>query len=298
MARAHVTDSLFRRTASWILPHQIFLQVVRHRDRLWQIRNSGLGLGAIRKLIANNRVLRSIHEGRRCFILCNGPTVGTQNLLPLANEIVISVSNGYHHPDFLKFQPRYHCVANITRTRLTEDDIVTWFREMDSRLGDAELFLSYTEAAIVKKHGLFAGRKVHYLFLLEPFEQLSNRAIPDLSEAIPAIQSAPIMALMVALYLGCKDMYLLGVEHDHFKTGVYKYFYEPTVLKGKDISVSADGRNLTQYFELFHTLGQLWRQYRIVGEIANANGARIWNATAGGELDEFPRVKLTDIVDG
>jgi hypothetical protein len=293
-----VTQSLFRQAASWILPHQLFMRYVRNRDRQWQIRTFAPDIGAIRKLVAPNAVFQSIHQGQRCFILCNGPSVREQNLVPLEHEIVISVSNGYHHPDFGTFKPRYHCVPQITYGRVTEDDVVLWFAEMDSKLGDAELFLNYTEEPLVKKHGLFAGRKVHYLFLFEQFDQIPRHTVPDIASSIPAPQSVALMAIMVALYMGFSDLYLLGVDHDHFKTRRYEYFYEPTVLKGKDFSVRADGTVTCLNFDLFQQLLQLWRQYRIIGQIAAANGAHIWNATAGGELDEFPRVKLADIVGG
>jgi hypothetical protein len=96
--------------------------------------------------------------------------------------------------------------------------------------------------------------------------------------------------------MGFKDIFLLGTEHDHFKTGTYTYFYEPTVLKGKDLSTNPDGSLAQSNFDMFNELVRLWSQYRVLREIAAANGVRIWNATAGGELDEFPRVRLEDVV--
>jgi hypothetical protein len=98
------------------------------------------------------------------------------------------------------------------------------------------------------------------------------------------------------MYLGCEDIYLLGTDHDHFKTRTYRYFYEPTVLAGKDLSVDRDGKVLTNLYDDFHELAFLWRQYRALGRIAQANRVRIWNATAGGELDEFPRVRFEDVL--
>jgi hypothetical protein len=287
--------AMLRRAAGWILPYELFVRLARwrkqRREKRW-----GPRTGNIRRLVAPNASLRAIHGGERCFILCNGPTVRRQNLLPLAGEIVISVSNGYHHPDFQKFRPRYHCVPQITYGRVTEDDVVRWFTEMHDNLGDAELFLSITEEPLVRNHGLFKGRKIHYIYLHGALEQRVRNTIPDIAGPMPHVQSVAIMAVMCALYMGFEDIFLLGTEHDHFKTGTYRYFYEPTVLKGKDISTNPDGSLVQHNFDMFQELVRLWSQYRALREIATANGVRIWNATAGGELDEFPRIRLEDVV--
>ena len=249
-------------------------------------------------LLAENAALRNLHHGRRCFVLCNGPSVLKQDLAALEGELVISVSSGYHHPRYSLFRPWYHCVPQITYGMFTEEDAVEWFREMHERIGVAELFLNCTEEPLVRRHGLFPGRKVRYLWLSEDMDQLQTRAIPDLTTAVPRVQSVSVMCLMIAMYMGFRRIYLLGVDHDQFKTGEYKYFYVPTVLHGKDSEVHPDGRVRTSRYDEFQALARLWRQYRRLREIGAANGIEIFNATAGGELDEFPRVQFDSLFDG
>ena len=292
LARTAVKAQLLGGIAQWVVPYRFY----RYFHRIHRARAEAAQLAPWLALTAANASLRGIHQGRRCFVLCNGPGVKQQNLLPLAGEKVISVSNGYLHPDFGRFRPRYHCVPQITYGRLTEDDVVRWFGEMHERLGDAELFLSTTEQPLVESRRLFPGRKVRYLCLHGSLDERPHSQIPDISQAIPRVQSVPIMCLMLAMYLGFERIYLLGTEHDHFKTGEYKYFYEPTVLKGKDVSTNQDGQVVSSRYQEFHELAALWRQYRALREIAHANSIEIWNATAGGELDEFPRVRLEDVV--
>ena len=43
------------------------------------------------------------------------------------------------------------------------------------------------------------------------------------------------MALLISMYMGLKTIYLTGTDHDDFRSGEYKYFYVPTVLRGKDL---------------------------------------------------------------
>jgi hypothetical protein len=244
---------------------------------------------------ASNEQFRDAHKGERCFILCNGPSVKKQDLAPLEGELVISVSSGYHHPLYAKIAPRYHVVPQLTYGRVTREDAIAWFKEMHAALGDAILFLSHNERELVESEGLFAGRKVHYVVLWDRFEDRPPGALPDLAGDMPGVQSVPILCLLIALYMGCSPIYLLGTDHDHFRTGQYQYFFQPTVLDGKDLSADAQGRLRGGWAGELAGLAALWQQYERVDGIAHAHGSRILNATAGGELDVFPRAELTSL---
>lgn len=290
---------LLRGLGAWLIPHRLYLMLRRRFApmiaEITEPMSGGAAEVQLPQLLAENSELMDVHLGERCFILCNGPSVAKQDLSVLEGQTVISVSSGYHHPLYRRFQPRYHCLPQITYGKFTENDAVDWFREMHEGLGDAELFLSCTEEPLVRRHGLFPRRTVRYVWLGEDMDRLDLAAIPDLSLAIPRVQSVSILALMIAMYMGFRKIYLLGVDHDQFKTGEYKYFYSPTVLSGKDSEVAADGKVRTTRHDEFQALARLWRQYRHLRQMADANEIEIFNATAGGELDEFPRVNLPDL---
>lgn len=290
---------LLRGLGAWLIPHRLFL-ILRRRFApviagVTEPMSGGAADVQLTRLLAENGALIDMHLGKQCFILCNGPSVAKQDLRVLEGETVISVSSGYHHPLFKRFRPKYHCLPQITYGTFTENDAVDWFREMHGGLGEAELFLSCTEEPLVRRHGLFPGRTVRYVWLNEDMDHLDRAAIPNLSLAIPRVQSVSILSLMIAMFMGFRKIYLLGVDHDQFKTGEYKYFYSPTALSGKDSEVAADGKVRTSRHDEFQALARLWRQYRHLRRVAEANGIEIFNATAGGELDEFPRVNLPDL---
>lgn len=240
--------------------------------------------------IAANAGLRGRHAGARCFILGNGPSVKKLDLSRLAGETVISVSNGYLHKDYSVFAPRYHCVPQVTYGRVKDDDVVAWFQEMHEGLGGAELFLSSNEFELVKRRSLFPGRKVRYLYFRESFDELAGTDVIDISRPVPGVESVPVMALMIALFMGFKEIVLLGVDHDQFVTARYTYAFDLKVLAGKDSTLTADGSPATSRHDEFHSLARLWRQYRKLALIAASSGATIYNSTPGGELDEYERV--------
>lgn len=274
--------------AHWLLPCALN-EVARrydYRSVMTYVQN--------RSIFGANSTFRDRHLGKRCFVLCNGPSINLQDLMPLRNEIVFSVSNGYHHKDYHVIRPRYHCVPQITYGLMTKDDVIAWFKEMDEKLGDAELFLSYTEMELIQKCHLFSKRNVNYVCMGRGFSPNESRII-DISHVVPKAISVPIMCLMNAMYMGFKTIYLLGTEHDSFAKREYKYFYEPTVLKGKDIAVSASGKLTNPMYDELRANMTLWSQYRMLKRIATANGISIYNATEGGLLDEFERVALAKL---
>lgn len=247
-------------------------------------------------LSARNSDLRDRHKGQRCFILCNGPSVKRQDIAWLKDEHVLSVSNGYHHPDYATIQPEYHFIPQLTYGSLTPDTAAIWFREMDGKLGRARVFLNYTEERLVREADLFAGRDVRYMTFSGSFTDYAPLALPDIAGRIPSVQSVAIMCLMAAMHMGFEKIYLLGTDHDHFLTGEYKYFFDPTVLRGLDPSTNSEGNLVGALFDEFSALSMLWQQYRAIRRIAEHHGIAIFNATAGGALDEFPRVEFETLI--
>lgn len=271
------------RYAGWLLPHGV--HVARYR-----LRAAPQAVDLVpREVLAANAALKNRHLGQRCFIVANGPSAKHIDLSSLRGEAVFSVSNGYLHAGYAEMAPLYHCVPQITYGVMTEDDVLNWFKEMHQGIGNAELFLNETEAALVKQHGLFPGRKLHYLSLQRSFDELDELRIIDIAQPIPRVESVPIMALMLAMYLGFREIIIIGVDHDSWRTGHYNYAFQPQAVANKDLSVTSQGQILTPNYDTFQSLARLWRQYRRLANIASANGIKVMNAGFDGELDEFPR---------
>jgi hypothetical protein len=248
-------------------------------------------------LCATNIAYKNIHQGQRCFIVCSGPSVKKQNLLPLKNEITFFVSTGFLHPDYSAIQPDYHCTPGIMPTpKLPREKFVEWFKLMDSNIGNTQLFLSAADANFIKQNDLFSARRVSYLNMGLNCNS-DRKKIYDITKKIPGIQSVPIMAIMIAMYMGCREIYLLGVELDEIWREEYKHFYDNEIMRN-DIAVNEDGKSITPLIEMFKINYNLWQQFDNLRRIAEANNVEILNATQGGALDIYKRVKYEDLFNG
>jgi hypothetical protein len=279
----------------WLLPPAVLAMILRLHNS-GTLRHSQAPLSpATQGILGKNRVYKDRHKGERCFIICNGPSVNKQNLLPLKDEIVFSVSNGYHHKHYPIIKPRYHCTPQITYTELfTKEVTIEWFKEMDSKILNAEIFLSISEEPVVRENKLFVEKIVNYVSFSGEFDE-TQPDIFDITRELPPVQSVPIMCLMIAMYMGFTRIYLLGVEHDEIRTGKYAYFYEPTVLKDRAGDVDSDGNSTAPFSTLVQAYYNLFKSYRIINNIARENGIQIFNATFGGVLDVFERVELASL---
>lgn len=247
-----------------------------------------------RELLAKNRILHNRHAGERCFILATGPSIKKQNLKLLQGEVCLAVSNFFVHPDYRLIKPRYYCVAPYHQP-ITEEAWQAWLTEMETGTGDAAMFFSLSDRQRNHRDGKFMDRQVYYLKFGNTWESLLMHGV-DLTQPLPGPQSVTIMALLVALYMGFRTIYLLGCDHDwilHLNKSSHFYDENHHALNRHGYNEWL-GVDLESYF---HDYIQLWQQYKIIRQIADKQCIHILNATDGGLLDVFPRVGFQQVFD-
>lgn len=249
-----------------------------------------------RKVLTSNTKFCNKHAGERCFIVGNGPSLLKQNLDFLQHEVVFSVSSGYRNDFYSRVCPQYHVTPHVTFVAggNSQDDIVAWFREMERHVCAKEIFFSVKQFNLIRSNSLFNKHSINYIG--SSTNNFRYESDFDLTKCIPQVQSVPVLTIVIAIYMGFKDIYLIGVDHDWFIKREYKYAFGKNFLAGKELGVEIDGSmpGLLLADEL-PKANALFDQYRRVKEYGFEKGVSIYNATAGGLLDEFPRVSIEEI---
>jgi len=283
---------LARRIAFWTLPPGIQAIIRPHLNiNLYSSLESEFTLEE-RSLLQKNRELAKHHAGERCFILGCGPSIKQQNLKLLKNETCIAVSNFFVHPDYATIEPQYYCIAPY-HAPITEAAWQKWMKELNEATGDVKMFFSLTDRHRKPRNGFFAGKQIYYLKFGASWDELAARGV-DITHPVPAPQSVTIMALHIAIYMGFQQIYLLGCDHDWiFHLNVSKHFYDEN-----QHALNRDGYNEWFGEDLesnFLDYIKLWQQYKAIRRIGTRQAVRIYNATAGGLLDLFPRVSYETV---
>ncbi len=244
-----------------------------------------------RNFLKNNVQFRNQYKGRRAFILATGPSIKSQDLSKLKDELCISVSNFFVHPDFKKIKPEYHIFA-ASHDPITDEQYTAVFRDAEKYFPDGQkVLVSITDKYLIDQSGVFKNQKVYYYSVggTRP-NKISNI---DFTKRLPIIQTVTHIAIYLSFYLGCRDVYLLGCEHDtilHF--GESRHFYD----EKKNVMVNL-GYNGWDSFEItLKAYLNLWQTYREIREHAAKRDIKIYNCTPKSLLDIFPMEILENVI--
>lgn len=246
----------------------------------------------IRALLERNRKFRNKHAGQRCFVLATGPSIRSQDLTPLKNELCIAVSEFYKHEHYSLIKPAYYAFAP-NHPPFTDEDALRELHEMRRYASSETFFFGIADKAIVERSGLVTdSNRVHYL----DFGRESSTKQIDLTTRLPPPYGAGIIATWIAIYLGFSEIYLVGCDHDHLwkwdgitsftRENYYQHFYDGAPTTGHQ-PMDVDR-------ELKSTLTTR-QAYRSCGEIALRQGTRIYSANPRNYLNVVPTVPLSTL---
>jgi len=212
----------------WILPPSIYKSLIKYKQLTKSFFTSSSAD------FQKNIELKDIHTDKRCFIIGLGASINKQDLTLLKDEIVIGVSSLFNHKDLKLIQPNYYVLSPVFEYHLKytkKENFITWLRAMDETLDDSVImFMHIGDKKYIEEYNIFLNKKIYW----DQYIAWDGGDINDISlDSIPNISSVSESALSIALYLGFKDIYMLGFDHSWYE-GVYHYF---------------DDKKVHQYFE-------------------------------------------------
>ena len=241
----------------------------------------------VRRILKENARFQSAHAGRRAFVIGNGPSLRELNLTLLREEVTFTCNAFFLHPILSEWQPSYHC--------LMEDNLFDgtvergfWFEEMRHKMLQTTFFVPAKWRSYILERNLLAENRTHFVWFSGHL--CVRLKSVDITKPVPGGQSTVILAICLALYMGCSPIYLIGMDHDwlatrkmdtHFYALDAPYFHGSRL--GTDLStVPYDTDALSVH--------RLWAGYRNLKRFSEARGMAILNATNRSFLDVFDRV--------
>lgn len=250
-----------------------------------------------------NHELENIHKGKRCFVIGNAPSLNTQDLSVLKDEIVLTVNQISRNKQFKSLNTNYHFWADPG-----------FFKE-NSKEGDKELL------EVMMSVNTDGNRPVCF-FPLEAKEFVSNKKLDqvlnvryfvpghilsdqykkiDFSGMIPGMNTVVQYAIMLGIYMGCTEIYLLGCDctgilsYIETKTdsGNFEYAYDISQAEAERMKAMLGGVSCEQ---TFYGWGKIFEGYRLLGGYCKKRGIQLINLTNGGILDCLPRKKFENVV--
>lgn len=221
--------------------------------------------------------LRDRHRGERCFILGNGPSLGTMDLAPLRDEFTFGLNRAYLLFDRLGFPTSWLVTVNDLVVEQCADDL------------DALTIPTFTTWRN-RRHVTFDE---HYVFLRTAEERrgLSFSKRPD--RWIFQGSTVTFVAMQLAFWFGFEHVVLIGVDHSFTTTGT---------PHTEVVSETGDPDHFDPHY---FGPGFRWQlpdldtselSYELARNVFAAEGREIVDATIGGKLDVFRKVDYESLV--
>ncbi len=254
-----------------------------------------------------NKKLKNSQTNKRCFILGNGPSLKNQDILKLKNEETFVVNNFWNYPKYIEFNPKYYVFLD-TNTFVKTNNKSNYSKEEFIRNASlvsklpTNFFFHIDAKNMVDVNGLFPSNKLNYLVLNGFFKEGLNFNI-DISRVIPNTKNVIVASIIIAVYMGFEEVYLLGCEHSFLATpheyDVSDHFYksENYDLNNPEAVKYYTPDPTVSYETLMHDTKILFKNYRLLKtKLAYEKpNVRIYNATPNSFLDMFPYIKFEDI---
>lgn len=259
------------------------------------LREAYLQSGAYTRIAA----LKNIHAGRRAFILGNGPSINSQNLTLLKNEVTFATNWFVNHPRYAGIDPKYYCVSSHEMfggwRNPTPQANRDWLASMTSKAGNSTKILSYRFRDYIESQCVFPSSKCQYLLFDKPKYQVDIREDINLDLSQPmddGYTGVLTFCLPLAIHMGIKEIYLVGCDCDYaIQPGSTEkaYFYDYSQHKTSTTKIDSLER-------VWADDGPVFKAYEVARDRCALEGVSIVNCTAGGRLEVFPRAKYEDVV--
>ncbi len=236
------------------------------------------------QILEKNRSLHHRHAGQRCFLIGNGPSIAAQDLVALRHEIKICFNSFYKHPHCQEIAPDYWMAADPAIWQNKNQFLLPLLEAVESAGIVTKLFFPLWGSV---KVGGSRFLDIHYFSYDQASRHLTTNI--DFCTGIPPFaQNVMLVGMMLAFYLGCNPIIILGADHTWWEWTRDEYAGKETPHFFKNDYSPISKR---YSFDILQSTIAVQRyQYRQLQKYAALRGFEIYNATPHSALDIFPRI--------
>lgn len=243
---------------------------------------------AYKQRICNRDILEEWHklknsaQAKRCFIVGTGPSLRIEDLEALKGEVVFAPNRIYELLEHTNWQPTYYINQdhNLIQTfgdRIKKVNAELTFLPVDYRSD----FKGEQYRFFVLKHRDFYPKDA-------PFSR-------DISRYLAQGFTVIYGAIQIAAYMGFKEIYLLGVDHN------YNIFRDSNGRVVRNENKSGNyAAGMTNYInhENLPRAEETTLAFETAEKLSKKLGIKIYNCTRGGKLEAFERKDFDQVVGG
>lgn len=225
--------------------------------------------------------LKGKYDGRRCFIVGNGPSLTIEDLDKLKGETCFAFNKIYEVFDKTSWRPEFYMVLDNDVMKSTADKI--------ERVSTKYKFLN----VMGRVFGIKEDENTIFfcsfgMYRVKEYTYKKYKISEDVSQFVSLNFTVTCVAIEMAIYLGFKEIILLGVDNSFSRwiDGNGRIHYKN--VENYKLTSPHQFQSLC-YLDAVNSCFECYRDYALHHNI------KILNATRGGLLNLFDRVCLDDI---
>ena len=232
------------------------------------------------------KAFRNIHSGGKCFIIGNGPSLCIDDLDKIYNSGIKSFACNLIFKCYKEtlWRPEYYFFTDGVGIKKTFED-----REiLKYALRNCKYMFSRSNGELQT----YADNLENLILFRQVFSRSEEEFdfSTDCSEKVYIGYTVTYIMFQMAIYMGFREIYLLGMDHDFSLDSDYN----STMISKQGVD---NHSKILGNYPLWGlpNIKKTTLAYKSAKRYAEANGIKIYNATRGGKLEVFERVDFDKI---
>lgn len=235
--------------------------------------------------ISRNKELKTNTD--TCFIIGNGPSLKNVDLDLIKKFDTMTMNFFYKSQQFKDFESTYHLAIDPNfYIKESLDYLINTYQNHSN----TKFIVKYSAYQALKDKADCKRFYFVYPKLLQHDEFIEINMDKNMTAAI----NVSIMAVQCAIYMGYKNIYLLGIDFSDFVSSKSEHFYgegiNKVINRGNNSYIQPKGDEL-RWFSMAFIHHYALRRY------AKKKNVNIVNLTEGSMLDAYPIGHLEDILE-
>lgn len=228
--------------------------------------------------------LKGVHQGERCFVIGNGPSLTAADLTLLKDEYTFASNRIFYIFNKTQWRPTYYGAQDWAVIEDIMPELPKFQGKCDKMFLIGDCYNKAPDSLTNNHDVLFFCPK----YVSAHKERLFSERI---EKYISGGGSITYALIQIAVYMGFSEIYLIGVDHNYSTAK-----FNNNQMGSEDVKAN--------YFEGMPATLKVTRpnpdnatlSFLKAKEYCDAHGIKIYNATRGGKLEVFPRKQLEEIL--
>ena len=248
--------------------------------------------------LKKNVELKDKYNNERIFILGSGSSILLYDLKVLSNEYVMTQNSFHMHKDIHDIEPNFHCVVPYYQSEKEYSTWIEYIGDMKEKMPSTTFIWGLNTKALIDNHHPELIKQSYYI--RTKYDSLTlNHATVDIAKTLMNIPTVLTQCLSVAIYMGFREIYLLGFDLDqicHKNDQTFGRFYGMSKITDTKFEENAEKNLDDETTDGWYNWWLMNKQFFLIKGFADQNNINIINGTRGGILSYFKREPIEKII--